>query len=105
MRGGLFGLFGKKKDRTVVPVVGSSPANPPPASAPEPGSTQRPVPQSIPSSSFAPPPEMKAGRKRGGRKTRRGGGYAFNPDIKLSALANPMPFKSYNSCKTIKVRN
>ena len=104
MRGGFFGLFGKKKDRTVVPVLNSSPANAPPA--PESNSTPRPVPQSIPSSSsFAPTPEMKAGRKKGGRKTRRGGGYAFNPDIKLSALANPMPFKSYNSCKTIKVRN
>ena len=82
MRGGLFGLFGKKKERSVVPVLSS---------------TATPV-------AYPPAPEMKAGKRRG-RKTRRGGGYAFNPDIKHSALANPMPFKLYNSCKTIKVRN
>lgn len=95
MRGGLFGLFGKKKDRSVVPVVSSN-------ATPEP--TPEVAGQPVSPSPYPPAPEMKAGKRRG-RKTRRGGGYAFNPDIKHSALANPMPFKSYNSCKTIKVRN
>jgi hypothetical protein len=83
MRGGLFGLFGKKSKRG----KGNY----------QPSGFVKPSPYPL-------APEMKAGKRRG-RKTRRGGGYAFNPDIKHSALANPMPFKSYNSCKTIKVRN
>ena len=119
MKGGLFGLdkLFEKKNRVEPAPAPPPPAAPPAAPAAPPAvAAALPLPESepqspLPGSNVSPDSPFgrvdrasHAGKKKR-RNTRRGGGYAFNPDIKLSALANPMPFKSYNSCKTIKVRN